>query len=74
MSEATPISRTKTGFFDIGRRLVSKKKNRFQIDGFDLDLTYITNQLIAMGYVVNKNNKLIPTNTWSIVVVVVFKT
>mmetsp|Transcript_44202 Transcript_44202/g.71022 ORF Transcript_44202/g.71022 Transcript_44202/m.71022 type:complete len:1122 (+) Transcript_44202:108-3473(+) len=32
------------------RALVSKKKVRFVKDGFDLDLTYITPQLIAMGY------------------------
>lgn len=32
------------------RALVSKKKVRFRDDHFDLDLTYITDRLIAMGY------------------------
>ena len=32
------------------RSLVSKKKRRFTDDGFDLDLTYITDRVIALGF------------------------
>uniref|UniRef100_K3WR79 Phosphatidylinositol-3,4,5-trisphosphate 3-phosphatase n=1 Tax=Globisporangium ultimum (strain ATCC 200006 / CBS 805.95 / DAOM BR144) TaxID=431595 RepID=K3WR79_GLOUD len=32
------------------KQLVSKEKRRFAEDGFNLDLTYVTNRLIAFGY------------------------
>ena len=36
--------------FRAARRLVSLKKKRFTLDGFDLDLSYVTENIIAMGF------------------------
>eukprot|EP01133_Synstelium_polycarpum_P002535 gene2535-2904_t len=35
---------------DFVRKMVSKKKRRFEWNNFDLDLTYITDKIIAMGF------------------------
>jgi phosphatidylinositol-3,4,5-trisphosphate 3-phosphatase/dual-specificity protein phosphatase PTEN len=39
-----------SAFTRMVRKLVSKKKNRLQEAGYDLDMTYITDRIIAMGY------------------------
>ncbi|KAG2817003.1 hypothetical protein PC118_g13900 [Phytophthora cactorum] len=36
------------------KHLVSKEKRRFSSDGFDLDLTYVTQRLVALGYPAEK--------------------
>ncbi|KAK5580470.1 hypothetical protein RB653_000488 [Dictyostelium firmibasis] len=35
---------------DLVRKMVSKKKRRFEMYNFDLDLSYITDRVIAMGF------------------------
>ena len=41
---------TESGLVSGVRTLVSKKKIRFKEGGYDLDLTYISDRIIAMGY------------------------
>ena len=40
------------------KSMVSKKKYRFEYEGFDLDLTYITERIIAMGFPANNIEKI----------------
>jgi len=48
------LSEVTTSTLNTVRTLVSQEKVRFVNDGFDLDLSYITNNIIAMGYPAEK--------------------
>ena len=50
MGGARDPSSRQAAMASVIRSLVSKKKKRFQEGGFDLDLTYVTPRVIAMGF------------------------
>ncbi|KAE9049743.1 hypothetical protein PR001_g3040 [Phytophthora rubi] len=53
-SSPTSSRRHTGGLTNRLKHLVSKEKRRFSSDGFDLDLTYVTQKLVALGYPAEK--------------------
>jgi phosphatidylinositol-3,4,5-trisphosphate 3-phosphatase/dual-specificity protein phosphatase PTEN len=45
----SPTAGSASSLTNVIRKAVSQKRNRFQDGRFDLDLTYITKEIIAMG-------------------------
>ncbi|CAD6196879.1 unnamed protein product [Caenorhabditis auriculariae] len=52
------IENIKEIFCDHLRVMVSQNRRRLQVDGFNLDLTYITDRIIAMGYPADETEAL----------------
>ena len=45
------------------KKIVSKKKRRFESEGFNLDLSYVTERVIAMGYPASEHVEAIYRNS-----------
>lgn len=49
-STGHPTTMWKRGVFGFLRRKCSMERNRYEQDGFDLDLTYVTSRVVAMSF------------------------
>jgi protein-tyrosine phosphatase len=49
-ASSTTHHATSSSLFRRARKMVSLKKRRYKQDGFDLDLSYVTERVIAMGF------------------------
>ena len=56
------VSTQRTHVINATRRLVSQNRRRFQDDEFDLDLTYVTDEIIAMSLPAHKKKDVLYRN------------